>query len=305
MHQVIQQINRIKTALNFIHAHPLSKRHLVRSYFNYFSWQLSQMVYPRQVVLPFVGNTKLVLRKGLTGATGNIYTGLHEFADMTFLLHFLRKEDLFFDIGANVGSYTILASGYCGAKTVAFEPIPSTFDWLAKNIAINNIQYITHARNIGVSSRKAFLNFTNCFDTVNHVVSISENDGVENVTKVPVWDFDSIVANEGLPQLVKIDVEGFETEVINGMTTSLKSTSLKAIIIELNGSGRRYGFEEHLIHKKLIANEFLPYQYEPFARTLTSITQFGPHNTIYIKDIDFVKDRLQSAKKVPLFSEMI
>jgi hypothetical protein len=37
-------------------------------------------------------------------ATGNLYVGLHEFEEMAFLLHFLRRGDLFADVGANVGS---------------------------------------------------------------------------------------------------------------------------------------------------------------------------------------------------------
>jgi hypothetical protein len=48
---------------------------------------------------------------GMTGATQNIYVGLQEFVDIMLTLHFLRKGDLFLDMGANVGSYTILASG--------------------------------------------------------------------------------------------------------------------------------------------------------------------------------------------------
>jgi thymidylate synthase len=63
----------------------------------------------------------------MTGATGNIYAGLHEFEDMAFLLHLLRSEDMFADVGSNIGSYTILASGVVGAKSVAFEPVPSTY----------------------------------------------------------------------------------------------------------------------------------------------------------------------------------
>ena len=45
---------------------------------------------------------------GMTGATGNVYCGLHEFEDMALVLHALRPRDLFVDVGANVGSYTVL-----------------------------------------------------------------------------------------------------------------------------------------------------------------------------------------------------
>jgi hypothetical protein len=61
--------------------------------------------------------------KGLTGATGNWYCGLDAFEDMAFLLHFMREEDLFVDVGANIGSYTILAGNEVGAETIEIEPI--------------------------------------------------------------------------------------------------------------------------------------------------------------------------------------
>ena len=63
----------------------------------------------------------------MTGITGNIYAGLHEFADMAFVLHFLRGRRPVRRCGrANVGSYTILVSGVVGCRTIAFEPDPIT-----------------------------------------------------------------------------------------------------------------------------------------------------------------------------------
>ena len=59
----------------------------------------------------------------MTGATGNIYAGLHEFVDMAFCLHLLRSGDLFVDVGANIGSYTVLASKVAGANSVTLELI--------------------------------------------------------------------------------------------------------------------------------------------------------------------------------------
>ena len=67
------------------------------------------------------------MRHGETGLTGNLYAGLHEFADMAFVMHALRPTDLFVDIGANAGSYTILACAVAKARGCAFEPLPSTY----------------------------------------------------------------------------------------------------------------------------------------------------------------------------------
>ena len=65
---------------------------------------------------------------------------LSQFAEMAFLLHFLQPEDTFFDEGANVVSYTLLACGGCRSKGVAIEPVDATFGLLAMNVALNRIE---------------------------------------------------------------------------------------------------------------------------------------------------------------------
>jgi len=106
----------------------------------------------------------------MTGATGNIYTGLHEFEEMSFVLHFLRKDDVMFDIGANIGSYTILAGAVVGAECFAFEPIPDTFGHLIDNVNINGIYEKVKCYNIGIADKNGILKFTSNLDTCNHVV---------------------------------------------------------------------------------------------------------------------------------------
>jgi hypothetical protein len=102
-----------------------------------------------------------------------------------------------------------------------------------------------------------------------------------------------------------MDVEGFETEVLKGMEKSLENHQLKAIIIELNGSGKRYGYDESKIHEKLLSHNFTPYQYRPFERELVKVEKYGTHNTIYISDIDFVKNRAVSARKFKVLAKSI
>ena len=172
-----------------------------------------------------------------------------------------------------------------------------------KNIEINHLESIVKAYNIGVGSIKSNLFFTKSFDTVNHVVNEKESINKDDLIKVPIETLDSIVDNEGIPNLIKIDVEGFETEVLRGMSQTLKSNILKAIIIELNGSGERYGYDEKLIHEKFIANDFQPYSYDPFNRELELLKFFGSYNTIYIRDLDFVKTRIQNSETIKVFSE--
>lgn len=296
-------LKEIKIVTKAISTHPLGRRHPVKAYRKFLFWQLWNIVNTKEKIVPFTSKTILVAKKSMKGATGNIYLGLHEFADMGFLLHFLRKEDMFLDIGSNIGSYMILASGHVGARTIAFEPIPRTFRALQKNINENRIDILVKALNVGVGAKKGTLIFTESFDTVNHVLSKAESNSYGNNIEVPVITIDETISGNEVPALVKIDVEGFETEVLKGMESTLSNRVLKAIIIELNGSGGRYDFDEREIHTQLLDYGFNSFEYDPLTRKLHAISKPGPFNTLYLRDLEFINDRILSADKVSIFSE--
>ncbi|GAA3975266.1 FkbM family methyltransferase [Mucilaginibacter dorajii] len=297
-------MEKIKRTFGFILNHPLAKRHPIKAIIRLLIWQLQTGGNPSKLfVKQYLSGLRFFARKGLTGITGNIYTGLHEFNDMGFLLHFLRPEDIFLDVGANVGSYTLLASGICQAKSITIEASKNTAEITQKNINLNKLQDKVTLINAAAGATNGTLNFSKNQDTTNHIISNNElaNTDVETVNVISV---DSLTIIEK-PALIKIDVEGFETEVLNGMVNTLKQPSLKAIIIELNGSGARYGFNEEKIHQNLLLNGFEPYQYDPFARALTILDSFGNYNTIYCRDTEFINQRINAAKTFDVLSETI
>lgn len=267
-------------------------------------WQLQSRISPSKFfVKEFVKPIKFYARKGLAGVTGNIYSGLHEFDDMAFLLHFLRKEDRFFDVGSNVGSFTLLASGICGAKSTTVEPVTYTYDILNNNVALNNLGDKVTTINAAAGGTIGMITFTSDEDTTNHVVADDEEKTPGTIT-VPVITVDSLSVN-GVPALIKIDVEGYETEVLKGMNDTLDSPTLKAIIIELNGSGVRYGYDEEKIHQLFLSKKFKPYTYDPFSRALKAMESYGKHNTIYCRDEDFISQRLKEATGISIMGETI
>jgi len=255
------------------------------------------------MVKDYLQGVKFYARKGLTGITGNIYSGLHELDDMAFLLHFLREEDTFFDVGANVGSYTLLASGVCRSASITLEPVPVTFAILQKNIELNKLNDKVSLINSGAGSAEGTLTFSSDGDTTNHVIAADEAKKSETI-KVPIITIDALLT-KAHPALIKIDVEGYETEVLKGMSKTLLSSTLKAIIIELNGSGERYGFDDQKIHELLVSNGFIAHSYNPFERLLTALDKPGDFNTIYCRDIDFINDRLKNAPGIKIMGETI
>jgi FkbM family methyltransferase len=287
----------LANTLRFLFTHPLARRNRAVAFSRFLKWQINARLNPNPVVYPFVGDTKLLVWKGLTGATGNIYAGLHEFEDMAFLLHFLREEDFFADIGANVGSYTVLAAGVCKSKTLAAEPLPDTFKILKDNVLLNHLEEKVILKNIGIGEKNGKLFFTKSLDTMNHVATAGETDTLE----VPVRTLDEILPET--PQLVKIDVEGFEMAVLRGVSETLENPSLKALIIEINKSSERYGHSSQEVHELLVEQNFRPFEYEPFSRKLSPLAGPNEGNTLYLRDLDFVKKRLETAKKIKVLGQ--
>ncbi len=289
-------IDRLVIPLKYIWNHRLASRNRPLAFWKFVTWQLRQAFVPGPVLVKFVEQSRLLVTKGMKGATGNIYNGLVEFEDMAFILHVLRPGDLFVDVGANVGAYTILASKNAGAKTVAFEPSKSSFLHLVENVNRNDIGHLVDTRQCGAGATKSRVYFTKELDTVNHVVLQQGESDSEALHEVEIITLNEYFTSSP-PQVMKIDVEGFEWNVLSGATNLLASPDLKAIVIELNGSGMRYGFPDEQVHQLLSAHLFRPFSYQPFDRTLTSLETYGSLNTIYIKDLNWVQQRIQNAQK--------
>jgi FkbM family methyltransferase len=282
-----------------LRGHPLSSRKKTASLRRWLQWQLGSRILPGSVAFPFVGSTRLLVHPGLTGATGNIYCGLHEFEEMAFLLHLLGERDLFVDVGANIGSYTVLASGVRRAQSISLEPAPATFAVLLDNLRLNGLDALSEAHNCALGARAGSLRFTTDLDTVNHVAT--DQDSSSATVEVPVATMDAIVGDR-VPVLIKIDVEGYEQEVLRGAGRALSNSSLLGVIMEINGSGSRYGSSDEELHSHMAQAGFEPFTYLPFERRL--LAQGPPReigNTLYLKNVPEVERRIQEAPPFEVF----
>ncbi|HCE42082.1 MAG TPA: FkbM family methyltransferase [Lentisphaeria bacterium] len=284
--------------LKFITSHPLNRHRKCAAVKDFFKWQLSSRLVPGEVIYHWVNDVKFVVFRGETGMTGNVYCGLYDYEGMGYTLHALRRDELFIDVGANVGSYTLLAAGAVGAKAYCFEPIKSTFDRLETNIHLNRLDSRVKCMNVGVGDENKSVRFTNQTNTINHVLADNENVLSEKTALVTIVSLDKILEAEN-PELLKVDVEGYETLVLRGAQNLLHKESLNSIIVELAGHGRRYGFDESAIIDMLYDLKYRPYIYDPISRELSLLERknLKAQNTIYIKNIDLARERVSSAPK--------
>jgi FkbM family methyltransferase len=274
------------------------------SIFRFVQWQLGIRILQHPVVYKWVAGSRFIVSKGEAGLTGNIYVGLVEFPDMAYLLHVLRKEDLFLDVGANAGSYTLLACASIGSRGVAIEPLPETYSRLQDNINLNRIMGQVYTHNLAVGEFEGELLVTTDLDDMNHAVG--SNEEVSGALAVPTTTLNRLLANQ-TPTFMKIDVEGFERSVLNGATEILEKQELHSVIMELNGSGDRYGSDEGDILRMMADYGFESFSYDPFRRELTSLNgkNLDQGNTIFIRDLELVKKRISSAEKFKILGQYI
>ena len=292
----------VKT-LRFLINHPLNHSNKTNALIRFLKWQIGSRLIPGETVFKWINDSKMIVKTGETGMTGNIYCGLHEFQDMAFLLHVLRNDDLFVDIGANVGSYTILACAVIGAKGYCFEPVPATFKRLISNIRINDLEKRVIAENIALGNLKGELHFSSHLDCMNHVLNADEYN--ENDLIVKVSTLDDVI--EGEPFLMKIDVEGYETPAVEGAEKILSNEKLCGVIMELNDSGEKYGYHDDELVRKMLNYGFQPYSYDPFQRHLIHLKgkNLTQGNTIFARDIDTVTNRVKTAPKIEVYGNFI
>jgi FkbM family methyltransferase len=286
----------IINTFRFITSHPLNRNNKLGALLRWAGWQIRSRLASGPLVVNFVNEAKLLVKPGMTGATGNIYCGLHEFEPMAFILHML-KDDLFVDVGANIGSYTILAGAVIGTRCISIEPIPDTFENLMQNIRINGIENIVRAYNYGIGKEDGVMRFTAHLDTMNRV-AVDADSNAQKTIQVEIKKLDTIIAKLK-PALMKIDVEGYETEVIASADDILSQPTMNAVIMELDGYGKRYGFDETLLHRRMMDYDFAPCSYSPFDRKLIVLNDNNKRsgNNLYIKkqNIDSVRERLFTA----------
>lgn len=264
----------------FLLRHPLTRRHLAAALGRVLAYQIATRT-RRETVLPWVGNTKLAVRRHMKGASGNIYAGLHEYADMGFLIHSLREDDLFIDIGANIGSWTVLGSGLCGARTIAIEPDASTAALLRRNIEVNGITNLVQIKQLALADREGSIPFTIGLDTTNRLATLHD----ANVQQVPCARLDSLVAAH--PTLIKIDVEGAEELVFRGGQETLRSPTLLAVLTESNA-----------VAVKDMLNDagFTRAFYDPATRTLSTEDNQAPaNNALFVRDFAACQRRVEQA----------
>jgi len=178
----------------------------------------------------------------------------------------MDSDSVFWDIGANVGIYSIYAAKYNKCKVYSFEPSVFNLELLARNINNNDLQDLVTIVPLPLTNRigtqkfkmnniswgSALSTFGENFDQFGNDIGVAKFEySVPGIT----MDKLSSSLNLELPRYIKIDVDGIEHLILEGGNEVLKS--VESVLLEVN-----YNFSEqsNKVNKRLSEAGFVLYK---------------------------------------------
>ena len=181
-----------------------------------------------------------------------------------FLEKYIKKGDLIFDIGANVGYHTLIFSELTGenGSVFAFEPEPDNYKTLKKNVDLNSLKNVI-CINKALSDREETLNFyvSKSFNKGTHFLVYNPIQHLKDPIKIDVIPLSNFIKENNIKciDFIKIDVEGAEFEVIKGMEKSLIHFK-PTLLVEINNEAQ----ETHGKTSKSLKEYICGLGYDPY-----------------------------------------
>ena len=281
--------------LQYIWSHPNCKHQKIRSLSRFVGWQFYKRLSHRYIDLQLVPNIKLRCHPDSYSAGAVLYCGLYDYDDMNFLLRYLRAEDSFLDIGANIGVYTLLAASKIHSGSIySFEALPKNYTRLQENIKLNQFKHVK-TYELAVSNQTGTV-----------ALNLAEGDSMPFITHtatdktitVPTDTLDNLLQNQPLANLTlaKMDIEGAEILALKGALSLLKQQRPHVWILEVNDTVSNFGHQKQDLIDFLNSYGYNLYHYSADTNQLSPITveEKKGNNVLAIADsaVEFVRDRL-------------
>jgi len=264
---LLPMISDARNVVRYVWTHPANESRRIRALLRAARFQLTGRLWGRPTLATLGDNSRIWAYLHRTAASKVVYANPPDYPEMVVWREVLHPGDLFIDVGANIGSYAILAAE-SGAEVIALEPAPDTYALLLENIALNG--YPVRAILAAAGAQAGVARFTSGQDSVNRFDS--QGSASTNVVTIDSLIGDRVVTG------MKVDVEGFEIEVLQGCERALSEHRIRLLQLEWNtGSLAAVGSD-----RSPVANHLAKYGYSlyrPDSRGVlvpVSDASFGP-----------------------------
>jgi FkbM family methyltransferase len=209
----------------------------------------------------------------------DFYRGAFEYGALQFAHKVLEKGDVFIDVGANIGLYTLLASEAVGAngRVFSFEPSDWARSRLSENIQLNRCGNVSVFSSL-VSDKNGIMPFHICADDAYNSIGDAPMRLVKEVRKIQSITLEQFCADRQISNvsMVKIDTEGADMLVVKGMGGVLRGERAPILLCEYNRNivhGYEYSLDEY--YQFIIGNGYQIYEVNGH-----SLKQFSPAESL-------------------------
>jgi len=211
--------------VRFIWTHPANSGARGQALLRAARYQLRARVARQRTLAQLGDRSQLWVDLHRSAASKVLYANPPDYQEMLVWREVLRPGDLFVDVGANIGCYSVWA-GEMGANVIALEPADDTFALLRENIALNG--YAIQPVQAAAGATCGTAGFTSGRDAGNQF----DPGGAVQAAMVTV---DSLIGGRPVAGM-KVDVEGFELEVLRGCEQALAAQRIALIQLEWNAT---------------------------------------------------------------------
>lgn len=224
----------------------LRKLKIIDLYSYFFSKKEKQMLNehlknPKPIYDFTFGNSLIKMNTSSVAEYMRVISYKHDFKILTNLVGALHDRNCFWDVGTNIGLYSIIvAKNYPTCRVFSFEPEIESFNRLKQNIKLNSLNNITPLNYaLGDKEDKVQLTKAAHFSNGNHsILSPNKIEAGSSYQEITVHRGEDIIS-EGdveIPSIIKVDVEGFEFNVLKGLGNILINKDCIGIICEVHFS---------------------------------------------------------------------
>ena len=176
---------------------------------------------------------------------------------------FMHEDEVFYDVGANVGAYSLVASKHLMGRIQieAFEPSFSTYALLCRNILLNGCQDSIHPHLAALTDRSHLVEFEYRSleaGAAEHHMTVAKGSRFPEPRpayrqSMIGFRIDDLIADFGfpVPNHMKIDVDGAEIDVLRGATRTLGHDGLRSLLVEVRCQD---GQEQDVVNLLKLAN---------------------------------------------------
>ena len=278
-------------SLRNLYKAPYNKKFPVFALYRFVYWKMIRLFKLKDVKYRLWNNRIIFLNYDSFQSMWVMYNYYVDWEEFNLISKYIQPADEVFDIGANMGFYTIWMSQFIThGKIHSFEPDAGNFEKLQKNIALNNLQTKVIANKKAASDLDGELCFTQGLDGENHIIEQT----VQNAVTILSQKIESYVEQLKIPAIayMKIDVEGFEYAVLKGADTLLLNQRIDIIQLEINKTISNSGKSINDVLELLNHYQYRLYRYDVITNQLIG-TVFSNERENYFAVNDLEKINLK------------